>query len=262
MTPSLKYIFIMYLFIVTALQFSAVAKKYSYEVGDETTSTVTKESFHRIFYEIYGLYATELAQFRIPVVPIAQWENPYFSAYTAEVNGVMKMGFWGGMARVPGMNDDAVALITCHEVGHLLGGAPYIAINLPTYEDVSSEGQADYFTTKECLKKYFEGQRNTIDYLALPRTSEEDQLCSYLEVSDWDEALCVRVAKAIGGFSHVLKLLKEEEGGPFSLTGHDDQEVDETLFNSYPSNQCRINTFTAGLFDQPRPRCWYNPVAH
>ncbi len=237
-----------------------MAKKYSYSVNEETSSTVTQESFTRIFYEIYALYASDFTQFRIPVVPALDWENPYLTAYAAETEGTMKIGFWGGMARVPGMNDDAIALITCHEVGHILGGAPYIAIDLPVYEDVSSEGQADYFATKECLKRYYERKVDTLNYLSYPSSSEQDQLCRFLEVSEWDEALCLRVAKAIEGFSHVLQLLKGEEGGLFTLNGKDEHIVNETLFNSYPSNQCRINTFVAGLFDQPRPKCWFKEV--
>ena len=235
------------------------AKKYSYEVGESTTSTVTEKSFLTVFYEVIGLYQTEISQFRIPVIPVPEWENPYITAYVAQTGDILKLGFWGGMARVPGMNDDAVALITCHEVGHIIGGAPYIGIDLPMYEGLSSEGQADYFATYECLQNYFAQKSDTIDYLSrvYDSTSDEARLCSLTGLSQWDEALCLRVANAINGFSHVLELLKGEEGGEFSLLGHDHNEVEETLYNSYPSNQCRINTFIAGLFKQDRPHCWY-----
>ena len=45
----------------------------------------------------------------------------------------------------------------CHEVGHHLGGAPFMP---KYYEDYylfrgSSEGQADYYATSNCLKKWF-----------------------------------------------------------------------------------------------------------
>ena len=48
----------------------------------------------------------------------------------------------------------------CHEVGHHLGGAPFMP---KYYEDYylfrgSSEGQADYYAANTCLKKWFSGE--------------------------------------------------------------------------------------------------------
>ncbi len=249
----------LFFFFFLILSFSIHAKKYSYEVGDTTTSTVTEKSFITVFYEVIGLYQKELSQFRIPVAPIPEWTNPYITAYAAEANGVMRLGFWGGMARVPGMNDDAVALIMCHEVGHIIGGAPFIKIDQPMYEGLSSEGQADYFATKECVKKYFGSKKDTLNYLykVYESNSSEAQLCKFMGMTDLEEAICLRTINGLIGFSHVVELLKAEEGGSFSLLSEDENVVEETLYNSYPSNQCRMDTFLAGLFDQERPLCWY-----
>ncbi|MBC97018.1 MAG: hypothetical protein CME63_04675 [Halobacteriovoraceae bacterium] len=232
------------------------APKYSYEINDPTTSTVTEESFHKIFYGVFSLYQDDMRSFRVPVVPVPEWSNPYLTAYTANVDGIMKLGFWGGMARIPGMNDDAVALITCHEVGHILGGSPYIRIAHPMYDGVSSEGQADYFATQVCLKKYFSRQVETLDYLNKAIDYPGSQLCHHSHISSWEEAICLRTISAIRGFSSVMKLLKPDEG-EFSLNWAEIKPATETLHNSYPKNQCRINTFLAGLFDQERPRCWF-----
>ena len=251
----MKYI-LLFTFIIAPLSKMSMAQKYSYAIDDETTSTVTNESFHRVFYEVFNLYKEEMKEFRIPVVAVPEWEKPYFTAYVAEVKGIMKFGFWGGMARIPGMNDDAVALITCHEVGHIIGGSPYIAIPSPQYKGISSEGQADYFATRYCLKKYFSQKEDTLSYLQFPSTTSEDQLCRVTSFSHWDEAICLRVANSIRGFSSVLRLLKSEDGD-FSLLNNDEEVVEETIFNGYPSNQCRINTFIAGLFDHERPACWF-----
>lgn len=226
---------------------------YVYPVDRETTSTVTKTSFYQEFFSVINLYYPELLNFRIQVLPIPEWEQAYLTAYTAQVGDVMKLGFWGGMARVPGMNDEAVTLITCHEVGHLLGGAPYIAIDHPMYEDVSSEGQADYFATKECLKRVWKNS-DLKEVHDLPLAL--DKICKKRSHTSYDLRLCQKVMKGIEGFRHVMELLKKESG-MLNYNGHAHEVVTETIYNAYPSNQCRFDTLVAGLFDEPRPKCWF-----
>ncbi|MEC7277418.1 MAG: hypothetical protein VXV96_13950 [Bdellovibrionota bacterium] len=235
---------------------SLSAKKYSYGVDEATTSTVTKESFHQHFFGVLALYQEAFLKSGETVVPMPEWDNPYLTAYTARMGEIIKLGFWGGMARIPGMNDDAVALITCHEVGHILGGYPYLTLAHEMYHGISSEGQADYFATRECLKKYFRIEEETPTYLEreFPKTWRE--LCQKEPSSSLEEAICLRSLNAIDGFKSVVLLLKEDQGsftmGFSSLPG-----ASETLFNSYPKNQCRMQTLLAGLFDQERPACWF-----
>ena len=154
------------------------------------------------------------------------------------------------------MNDDAVALITCHEVGHLAGGAPYIHIDLSTYEGVSSEGQADYYATKTCLKRYFAKLPDTLSYLEKDLDPQFRVVCEERSVTSLEEAMCLRMMNGIEGFRHAVKILKPDLG-EIDYLSHDSEDVEETIFNTYPSNQCRIDTFIAGFFDDERPACWF-----
>ena len=223
--------------------------------SDETTSsTVTGESFNRHFYNIFFQNNNELQKFPLPVIPAPNWEKPYFTAYTVENEGVMTIGFWGGMARIPGMNDEGVALITCHEVGHVLGGIP--RFKLENYKQLSNEGQSDYYATSICLKKYFLNDAETI--LELNKTQEPKSLkiCQEKFESRLDQAVCLRSMKGIQAFALVLGYMQKEGGTPV-IGSHDPLVVPETLYDAYPGHQCRIDTMVAGLVGEARPKCWY-----
>lgn len=249
------FLFLFLIFFLTSSILKA-EEKYFYEVDDPTTSTVTKESFYQHFYGVTSLFFQEMLIFRLPIQLAPEWEQPYFTAYTAEVNHKMKLGFWGGMARIPGMNDDAIALITCHEVGHIIGGAPYIQIPLSQYDGLSSEGQADYFATNICLKEYFLTLADTISYLnkSLPKKLQDQ--CKRFSDQTIGKAICLRVMNGIEGFRHVMMLMKPELGNvQYHL--EDTSIAQQTNFNNYPTNQCRVDTFKAGLFNEKRPACWF-----
>lgn len=238
-------------------QFVGVARAkidYMIEVGDETTSTVTEESFQRNFYDIFFQNSSEMQKFPLPVVPAPDWSKPYFTAYTAEIDGVMQMGFWGGMARIPGMNDEGVAFITCHEVGHILGGLP--RFKLENYKRLSSEGQADYYATSVCLRDYFAKDPSTLDELEKPQTPEALKICSGRLKNKLAQAVCLRTMKGAQAFAGVLNHMQKEGGLPV-LDSQDQTEVQETLFDQYPSHQCRLDTMVAGALGLERPKCWF-----
>ncbi|MGZ3709166.1 MAG: hypothetical protein ACXWPM_10465, partial [Bdellovibrionota bacterium] len=93
----------------------------------------------------------------------------------------------GGVARAPEMDEDALALAVCHELGHGYGGEPYT----DTYNRIAAEGQADYFGgSPECIGKYF------TDFPSMAAESSEDDpyirsACNALELP-----VCGRVLRA------------------------------------------------------------------
>src|SRR4051812_30887126 len=62
----------------------------------------------------------------------------------------------GGLATRPSVTEDVLILIGCHEIGHLMGGEP---LKSPGYI-ISAEGQADYYATLKCARKYFQDEDN------------------------------------------------------------------------------------------------------
>lgn len=229
---------------------------YMYPVEAFTTSTVTEEYFYKNFYEVIDIYKKQLKQLHKPIDLKPDWKNPYFSAYTFEQKETLEIGIWGGMARIPGMNNEAIVLIACHELGHLLGGAPFIPIKY--YKNISSEGQSDYFATKQCIKKFFSKNYNTKETPILNKVStpEAKSICYLKSNAPKEYQICLKTMRAIEGFSHVIAQLHHHQGS-MSLSSKDETITSKTINIDYPKNQCRIDTYIAGYFNKERPKCWY-----
>ena len=68
---------------------------------------------------------------------------------------------WGGMARHREMTELGLYLITCHELGHHMGGAPLQVRNGNTW--ASDEGQSDYYAALKCFRELFSSNPQQID---------------------------------------------------------------------------------------------------
>jgi hypothetical protein len=177
------------------------------------------------FYQIPSII---ISLFNAPIILDAQWESPYFGAGMSNQKSMMILG---GTTRVEGMTKDAYAAVICHELGHVLGGAPYQTIH--GAEWVSAEGQADFFAASVCLPRYFKN----------------------LGMNAHD--ISARVEKA--GYEMLSSL------APFGSGTRDEvdslqrfyelhEKIENTLINNYPSLQCRYETFRNSL---KRSDCWF-----
>jgi len=243
--------------------------KYQILETDETTSTVTENSFKSIPYLVYSLHYQDLQKAKRTVEITHDWKKPFFSAwvYPGEKAEHYTVNFWGGLARIPGMNNEAHALTACHEFGHLLGGEPFI--KLKDFLWSSSEGQSDYFASGICLKRYF-ALLHKAKPLTIPDNIPEVSFtqCRVTFAEDKDFLICLNISKAIEGFKHVLQHLTQYQK-EVAIDSPNRSVVKTTIFNSYPEEQCRIDTLFQGSLcpekDFPctknqvgsRPSCWY-----
>lgn len=124
---------------------------------------------------------------------------------------------YGGLIQHPEIDEQALTLILCHELGHHLGGPPTAARN----GWASCEGQADYWSTLQCFGHFY-------------------------PVTEGAQA-ALRVAQ--------LYSTQTLNPAP-SLESKDPTEVPR-IYYGYPSPQCRLDTMMAGLMQQARPLCWY-----
>ncbi len=129
-----------------------------------------------------------------------------------------------GMAHRTEIDRDALALIVCHEIGHLYGGYPYKNIR----DDISAEGQADYFATNLCLKRA-------------------------LKIFDSSNI----EKRAIKAINSVAAFLANNWSHPHPSLETPDQTIVDQTYLEHPTPQCRFDTYHAGLNSQSRPRCWF-----
>ena len=176
-------------------------------------------------FDFYAIPIKLIAEFKAPLILEANWKSPYFGAGVYFHESAYRLMILGGTTRIEGMSVDAYAALVCHEIGHLIGGAPYQTI--PGAEWSSSEGQSDFFAASVCLPRY------------------------YAKMGVAKNLIAARVERA--GFELMRSFIKIERAELIRFK-KDDRIVKETLINNYPSLQCRYENFRN---NKVRPSCWF-----
>ena len=243
-------------------------------------TTLTEKDFNQVMEVISKIY-TPLIQARsgLPLVIKTDWVSAVVNAYATRETDAWVIHITGGIARAKGMTKDSLALIACHELGHHLGGAPktFLFGGWP-----SAEGQADYWATSKCLKKYY--AEFAAEEISVEENIPEKVLsdCGQVYKDSNDEMkICVKSLLAVAHFSEFINKLPDARYVT-SILAKDTHEVKATNTNDYPKPQCRIDTFYQGALCTisadtmtseasakvgncnegamgTRPRCWYRP---
>ena len=156
----------------------------------------------------------------------AGWLYPTADTAMARRWETAQVLIYRGMAHRREIDKDALALIVCHELGHLYGGKPL----KPTGKYISAEGQADYFATRYCLKRALASIH--------PKNIEKR---------------AIRAMHLVGSF------LANNWGHPHPTLDTPDKTIVEKTLIDHPTPQCRLDTFWAGYHGGKRPNCWYKP---
>lgn len=233
---------------------------------DPIRSAIEKNDFLEVTRAVYQSYRPEFIDQKIQVDINHDWEKPFFTAFAKkEGEEHFSINFWGGLARIPGMTNDAFALVACHEIGHFWGGRPMSRIDRLSWS--SSEGQSDYFATGACLKRYLRQTTHAQEHRKIESEASAYTLCRAQYSNDLDFSVCLKSIKAAKSFGKALNYLSENDLR-LDITTPSPQVVDQTLYNTYPTEQCRLDTLINGSLcpenEFPcdkglgqRPMCWY-----
>jgi hypothetical protein len=198
---------------------------------------LTEAQFNASIDKVFAVYGPELVRAGFNVTVVKNWESPLANAFSTMTG---ELTFHGGLARMSTITAEALMVIACHEVGHLLGGAPRLVWQtLPAIGFApSSEGQSDYFATLKCMRKVLQHEDN-VSFLKgkqIPETVAEE--CSEME----NPELCQRSSLAALDLGYLFANLKGES---ISFETPDPYQVSRTIL-SYAGTQCRLDTFFQG----------------
>jgi hypothetical protein len=243
-----RFFFIIFLFFSLSISSSILKNNYEIRPGEVTSSEVNRAEFYNITSEIYELF------YRPNISLKYEWDQPYFTAYAHEESEEsFSLNFWGGLARIPDMLEETWAFVVCHELGHVLGGGPFL--NIDSLNWASSEGQSDYFAAQICLPRYFKskGQEDIKYQTFLPF---ELGFCTERYKKQVDHSVCLRLLRAQRGFVAINRYMQNDEAYEFN------KQIQRTNNEgSMPSLQCRMNTLTDGTSCIhkicARNKCWY-----
>lgn len=222
-------------------------KYFELKTDDQPRSEMTEQRALELINDFFTFFGSEkgAANLRIEL----DWKNPYLSAHAQMKDNSSVVTVWGGFLRAPGMTPTILATTLCHELGHVIGGAPYQTIQGAEF---STEGQSDFFAGLYCLPRF---ARAFPKYFlnSTPAVQEACQGNRSCEVT-LDSGL------ATVQFMQKWSFAPYE---PVSLKAAA-PEVQDYRPNHYPSFQCRLDIFSRAavcLKDQvekcPPPSCWW-----
>lgn len=228
-------------------------------------AAITKQEYDEVTEQVARIYneiATESLD-ETPLLLVFNWETEVFTA-KAQCKNPFKdnhiLIVSGNVARKSLMTKEAFAGIACHELGHCLGGAP----NFPgqsAFQGVNSvEGQADYWSSTTCLRRYFELESNnnlewlksqTVDPAAWKKCSEV-----YQDIQS--QVVCVKTAMTGIALARIMESDQREFVTAASLSTPSTVQVSK-IERYHPPVQCRLDTIFQGAISGARPQCWFNP---
>lgn len=266
-----------------------------FSFGGQLEATIVPGSFGLSFAGRYNNAYPE-GRFLLVTKSFEQFFKPHFESLGAKFfldtdwgDGAVNAWAWregeryslevpGGIARYHTMSEEAFVMNLCHELGHLMGGAP--ARN----SEISFEGQSDYFATAKCFKRFapfvleklggFQSGPDRTHY------SEEIHFQKHCETHANPKICEHALLGALGATAYYAELEKAKT--PSLSTP--DRSVTRRTLSAHPKAQCRFDTMVAGVLckadamvnprwdsaeyswchqnfdsDHGRPKCWYRP---
>ncbi|MGE3608509.1 MAG: hypothetical protein AB7I27_02885 [Bacteriovoracaceae bacterium] len=243
-------------------------------------AAVTREDYLDVLNKVQTTYKDEVKKQGYKLVISDYWEDVTVNGYAQSLGDRVIITILGGLARANYMSKDSLALVTCGEVGRVLGGRPVIDSPIESNSSArySLRAQADYFATTKCLKNIFANE----DHLAAIQGKFIPEIvtkkCASVFTNTNEKNLCIRTAVAI---EEVLSLLTSlsNSSSPVSFSTPSEFITSKTLDDGdfRESFQCRLDNYFAGALCSPknaandgychgktvgaRPLCWYRPSA-
>lgn len=232
-------------------------------ISDEWNNGYPEERYHYVLDKIIEIYGPIIEKKGGTLHILRDWGDGSVNAWAWRIMDEYHLEVPGGMSRFHIINEEAFILTICHELGHLLGGAP--ARN----KTISLEGQADYFATTHCAKRVLP---QIAPHKKIEPTNEIKNLCS----DQINQNICHRILAGSQSLANYFAWIARSDFP--SLILESERQVSRTLI-SHPKAQCRLDTFKRGQFckaiedevsfDDPklgycpnefkikRPACWF-----
>lgn len=217
---------------------AALSNKNSYSNNENLDQAKTQSQFEEINNRVVELFKNEINSMGINFHLQNQWSSNSKNAASLKLAENWSIQMNGAIYKDIAITNDAQAMVTCHELGHLIGGAPYKRES--DGSKMSTEGQADFWASAVCFKRYAKAfpltQSMTNNYIK--NICENNYLNNPMaSVND-----CYRTMMAGDSLAHFFSRL-ENENKPFININSKIKSIGTNL--NHPDPQCRLDTFKA-----------------
>lgn len=165
-----------------------------------------------------------------------RWDDSTVNASATQLYGSWTVNMYGGLARRPEVTKDGFTLVLCHELGHHLGGFPFVS------SWGADEGQSDYFATHSCAPQLWREQKDTNAEAREVIPAVARKKCDAVYEDEDEQNLCYRIVLAGKALGNLLAALNDDS---VSFDAADTQQVRRTQ-HGHPEAQCRLDTYIAG----------------
>lgn len=200
-------------------------------------ANLTQEEFNLIVNNIVDQYKPLALAHGGKLETKNLWDNNTVNASANQAGNSWVINMYGGLARRPEVTPDGFAMVVCHELGHHLGGFPFVS------GWASNEGQSDYFATQACARKIWSAQGDENAKFRETVGAFEKEKCDTAWQVEAEQNLCYRVAAAGQSLGNLLATLNKGKLPDFSTP---DAKVVRRMQNSHPPAQCRLDTYLRG----------------
>jgi hypothetical protein len=215
---------------------------------------LTEDQFKATLKRVETLYLPDVAALGGKLFIWPRWNEDNVNARATRYGTFWYVHVFGGIARFPSMTTDGLALVTCHELGHHLGGLPKTMDWLGN-DWATNEGGADYFATLKCLRRVFSQDDVATNGAIVENHPVSDYAwakCDQQFSDQLERLVCKRSAIASLGVAKMFQQSRNEPQPPSFETP--DLHVVPKTDNAHPATQCRLDTFFAGAL------CAANPI--
>lgn len=227
----------------------------------DASAAIGEAQYRRSLAKVTRIMEPQVRKHGLELAWNTDWKNDEFVAQVEQPDPAYPnrrtVSLSGGMGRSKFMNVDSFELIACHELGHVIGGAPkfWFSGEWKWLEAFSLEGESDYFATLQCAKLIWRNDDNVAIIRDLDTSDEASRQCRQVYSNAQDAALCIRSVHA--GVVNMLVIMDEyrsDDWGPVpDLNKYDPAKVEWT-YQLHPKAQCRVDTYVAGALCDRDPR--------
>jgi hypothetical protein len=197
---------------------------------------LSAEEFDAAVDEVEGVYRDIIEKQGGKLKINRYWSDSTVNANTTQISGTWIVNMYGGLARRPEVTSDGFSLVICHELGHQLGGYPFLSAW------AANEGQSDYFATYACGRVLWESQEEKNAGFRQAVDPEPKALCDQAWDAEPDQNLCYRIMMGGKSLANLLGAL----GGTKANWNTPDTSVVAKTKDTHPVAQCRLDTYIAG----------------
>lgn len=212
------------------------------ELDDKYNNGYTEARYESVLDQVIELYSPVIVALGGSFHILRDWSDGAVNMWAFKLGSEYWLEIPGGMSRYNLISEEGFLMSICHELGHLLGGAPFKGNG-----DISLEGQSDHFAGRDCIDFVLE---NIEPFKEIKLDPEVVGFCADL-VGRKD---CER---SVSGALSLTSYYAELEKVPAPKISTPSKVVVGETLRTHPPAQCRLDSFLAGYLGIKRPACWF-----